>query len=31
MANNFLKFDGQEIGKSLIEEGSEKYVKKFMN
>ena len=29
MANNFLKFDGQEIGKSLIEKGSEKYVKKI--
>ena len=29
MANNFLKFDGQEIGRSLIEKGSEKYVKKI--
>ena len=29
MANNFIKFKGNKVGKSLIEEGSEKKLKKF--
>ena len=29
MANNFLKYDGHKIGKSLIEKGSEKIIKKI--
>ena len=29
MANNFIKFKGNKIGKSLIEEGSEKIIKEI--
>ena len=29
MANNFIKFKGNEVGKSLIEEGSYKVIKKI--
>ena len=29
MANNFIKFKGNKIGKSLIEPGSEKFIKEI--
>ena len=29
MANNFIKFDGNNIGKSLVEAGAEKLIKKI--
>ena len=31
MANNFIKFKGNKIGKSLIEPGSEKFIKEIYN
>ena len=31
MANNFIKFKGNKIGKSLVEHGSEKIIKKIYN
>ena len=31
MANNFIKFNGNEVGKSLVEPGSEKMIKEIYN
>ena len=29
MANNFIKFKGNKVGKSLVESGSEKIIKRY--
>ena len=31
MANNFIKFNGNKVGKSLVEPGSEKMIKEIYN
>ena len=31
MANNFIKFKGNKVGKSLIESGSEKIIEEIYN
>ena len=31
MANNFIKFNGNKVGKSLVESGSEKMIKEIYN